>query len=60
MPQPRGAAAGRCRLCPGPLPAHRCPASPCVLQTGEAVRELLQRLRELQSERVETYRLFEE
>ncbi|XP_066192339.1 required for excision 1-B domain-containing protein [Sylvia atricapilla] len=28
--------------------------------TGEAVRELLQRLRALQSERVETYRLFEE
>ncbi|XP_062366058.1 required for excision 1-B domain-containing protein [Cinclus cinclus] len=35
-------------------------ASPCVPQTGEAVRELLQRLRALQSERVETYRLFEE
>uniref|UniRef100_A0A8C3QD31 Uncharacterized protein n=1 Tax=Geospiza parvula TaxID=87175 RepID=A0A8C3QD31_GEOPR len=35
-------------------------ASPSVPQTGEAVRELLQRLRELQSERVETYRLFEE
>ncbi|XP_063259649.1 required for excision 1-B domain-containing protein isoform X1 [Prinia subflava] len=30
------------------------------LPTGEAVRELLQRLRALQSERVETYRLFEE
>uniref|UniRef100_A0A8U7NI20 Required for excision 1-B domain containing n=1 Tax=Corvus moneduloides TaxID=1196302 RepID=A0A8U7NI20_CORMO len=30
------------------------------LPTGEAVRALLQRLRELQGERVETYRLFEE
>ncbi|NWS92885.1 REX1B protein, partial [Toxostoma redivivum] len=36
------------------------PPSPCVPQTGETVRELLQRLRALQSERVETYRLFEE
>ncbi|NWT29815.1 REX1B protein, partial [Cardinalis cardinalis] len=48
-----------------PLPAARyrltgATASPSVPQTGEAVRELLQRLRELQSERVETYRLFEE
>uniref|UniRef100_A0A674HB37 Required for excision 1-B domain containing n=1 Tax=Taeniopygia guttata TaxID=59729 RepID=A0A674HB37_TAEGU len=46
LPQHRGDPSGRYRLCPEP--------------TGEAVRELLQRLRALQSERVETYRLFEE
>ncbi|KAM6310721.1 required for excision 1-B domain-containing protein [Podargus strigoides] len=36
------------------------PLSPCPRQTGEAVRALLQRLQELQAERVEAYRLFEE
>lgn len=34
--------------------------SPCPWQTGEAVRVLLQRLRELQGERVEAYRLLEQ
>ncbi|XP_064031148.1 required for excision 1-B domain-containing protein isoform X3 [Pogoniulus pusillus] len=35
-----------------------CP--PCPWQTGEAVRVLLQRLQELQAERVEAYRLLEQ
>uniref|UniRef100_A0A8C3NW51 Required for excision 1-B domain-containing protein n=1 Tax=Cyanoderma ruficeps TaxID=181631 RepID=A0A8C3NW51_9PASS len=54
------------RLCPEPVtgspvpPRPPPPLSPSVPQTGEDVRELLQRLRALQSERVETYRLFEE
>ncbi|XP_066061871.1 required for excision 1-B domain-containing protein isoform X1 [Chamaea fasciata] len=58
--EPWGDPAGRYGLCPEPVTGSPAPPSPCVPQTGEAVRELLQRLRALQSERVETYRLFEE
>uniref|UniRef100_A0A8C3Y2B3 Required for excision 1-B domain-containing protein n=1 Tax=Catharus ustulatus TaxID=91951 RepID=A0A8C3Y2B3_CATUS len=60
LPRHWGDPSGRYRVCPVPVTGSPVPPSPCVPQTGEAVRELLQRLRALQSERVETYRLFEE
>nr|XP_054506404.1 required for excision 1-B domain-containing protein [Agelaius phoeniceus] len=69
-PGPRGRAPGLAALPLGacrwrrnrapPRGPRACAVRPGRAMTGEAVRELLQRLRELQSERVETYRLFEE